>query len=220
MQRLTPNVEEQLLRLSARVSLGTARGPELVQIASEVLATDITSPAAAELACKYSDITIAEAEPLFRRLLDEIGWPHLSDPVDSGRLGEDVARTERKQLYLGFLALGHGDLEGDAVRSDGDALVWDCTVLVDKKLLGSFHFTSDDSNREASLAELCDYLCEGFLHEEFWGGWPMCPRHSLHPLWATVHDTTGRATWACPTADVQFEVGRLPESARSRTGEG
>ncbi len=71
MQHLTPNVEEQLLRLSARVSLGTARGPELLRVASDVLATDIALPAAVELASKYSDITIAEAEPLLRRLLDE-----------------------------------------------------------------------------------------------------------------------------------------------------
>ncbi len=53
------------------MSLGIARGPELVQVASEVLAPDIASPAAVELASKYSDITIAEAEPVFRRLLDE-----------------------------------------------------------------------------------------------------------------------------------------------------
>jgi hypothetical protein len=54
MQRLTPNVEEQLLRLSACVSLGTGRGPELLRVASDALATDIASPAAVELASKYS----------------------------------------------------------------------------------------------------------------------------------------------------------------------
>lgn len=88
--------------------------------------------------------------------------------------------------------------------------LWIADLSVDGSPVGATSFLWDDENPEVSLADLADRLCESFLHEEVWGGWPICPRHGSRPMWATVGDD-GVAVWACeedPERD-RVRIGRL-----------
>jgi len=74
---------------------------------------------------------------------------------------------------------------------------------------GGLSFDDDECDAEATLAQFADKICEGWLHEEVWGGWPMCPRHPDRPMWAGV----GRdrfATWQCEVdAADEVVIGQL-----------
>ena len=84
-----------------------------------------------------------------------------------------------------------------------------CHFGLDGVLYGAIRMGWDEDDPEGSLAELADRRCETFLHEEIWGGSPMCREHPTRPMWATTDDE-GVAGWAC-------EAG--PERDRIRIGE-
>ncbi|MDQ1418466.1 MAG: hypothetical protein QOJ52_428, partial [Acidimicrobiaceae bacterium] len=69
-----------------------------------------------------------------------------------------------------------------------------CDLSLDGVAQGGCSFDWDVADPEASLVDLADRLCEGWLHEEGWGGWPMCPNHPTRPMWADVGEG-GRAIW-------------------------
>ena len=62
---------------------------------------------------------------------------------------------------------------------------------------------------EEHLAPIADRLCEGWLDEEIWRGWPMCSRHPSRPMWAKTDDT-GIACWVCESDDAdKVAIGQL-----------
>jgi len=131
-----------------------------------------------------------------RKLVDELvriaRAPYLLDEpppppsVPWQRLARDLQRTAGRTLDLVFARWEQ--------FSEGG--YWVCEITMDGGVRGSFDFTDDDDDPESSLAALADYLCEGWLHEEVWGGWPMCVRHPGRPMWATVNGA-GLAVWRC-----------------------
>jgi hypothetical protein len=89
---------------------------------------------------------------------------------------------------------------------------WDCDVIFDGIVQGTTGFTLP-VNEEAFVVELADQLCEGYLHEEIWGGWPICPDHGTHPLEPSL-DQSGNAVWLCPIGRAVARIGSLrPSSA-------
>ncbi len=84
---------------------------------------------------------------------------------------------------------------------------WDCDVFLDGQSKGSFG-TVFSGIGEAFVVHLADYLCESYLHEEIWGGWPICPDHGTHPLEPSLDDS-GVAVWKCPVGRVIARVGSL-----------
>ena len=90
-----------------------------------------------------------------------------------------------------------------------DGGYWVCDVVIDGRAHGSTGFGYSDDDSEQMLADLADSLCEGWLHGEVWGGWPLCVRHPTRPMWAKKNDL-GRAAWTCEyVADDQVEIGQL-----------
>ena len=84
---------------------------------------------------------------------------------------------------------------------------WDFDVSLDQTRKGSFGrvFSADE---EEFVVQLADYLCDSFLHEEIWGGWPICPDHGTHPLEPSL-DEAAVAVWRCPIGRVIARVGFL-----------
>lgn len=118
--------------------------------------------------------------------------------VEWQRIAADLERTTGRTLVL--------DLRWNAYPDGG---FWAADISVDGSRLGGVGFAWDASHSEECLADLADSLCEHSLHEEIWGGWPMCPRHPARPMWATT-DGDGVAVWACEVE---------PERDRVRIGE-
>lgn len=108
------------------------------------------------------------------------------------RIATDLERTTGRTLVL-------------ALRWEeySDGGFWMVDISVDGSALGGTNFDWDENHPEESLA---DRLCESFLHEEIWGGWPMCPEHRARPMWATT-DANGIAVWAC---EAEPERDRVP----------
>jgi hypothetical protein len=106
--------------------------------------------------------------------------------VNLHRLESDFRRTTGRQLVLGLR------WEPYPTRSE-----WLCDVNIDGEAKGAFGvFPADDGRPGEQLARMADSLCEGWLHEEIWGGWPMCPRHGTRPMWAET-GSDGEAVWVC-----------------------
>ena len=82
--------------------------------------------------------------------------------------------------------------------------------MLDGRILGAFGHGLP-GRLEEFVAELTDYLQEGFLHEEIWGGWPLCPDHRTHPLSASVSEA-GEATWFCSDGSAVARIGWLAVS--------
>ena len=121
--------------------------------------------------------------------------PESPDPpaVEWNRLANDVERTTGRRLDVTFV--------WEQWSHDG---YWMVGYSMDGSHPGAFMVRWEAVDAEHMLAELADRLCETLLHEEFWGGWPMCPNHSTRPMWATVN-AAGRAVWRCE-ADISEEV--------------
>jgi hypothetical protein len=114
------------------------------------------------------------------------------------RLAGDLRRTTGRVLDASF-----------RWEQFSDHGLWICDFTLDGGARGGFGFTDDERDPEGGLADFADKLCEGWLHEEVWGGWPMCPRHPDRPMWATV----GRddlAAWQCEAdSSDEIAVGQL-----------
>jgi hypothetical protein len=114
------------------------------------------------------------------------------------RLAADVLRTTGRQVDLTF--------RWEAYSNGG---YWKCCISLDGEDRGGCNVNDDESRPDANLADLADRLCEGWLHEEIWGGWPLCPRHPTRPMWAVVNDA-GLAAWRCEAdATDEIEIGQL-----------
>jgi hypothetical protein len=139
---------------------------------------------------------IEEMTAIARRPYVEMPWPQEPD-VDLSRLTADFVRTTGRTLDL--------SLRWEQFPDGGH---WVCDMAIDGRRSGSTWFNvSEDSER--MLADLADHLCEGWLHEEIWGGWPLCVRHPTRPMWAKRNER-GRASWICEAvAADQVEIGQL-----------
>lgn len=109
----------------------------------------------------------------------DVGW---------GRIATDLHRTTGRTLVLTL-----------RWKEYSDGGFWMADISIDGSPLGGTSFDWDEAHAEESLADLADRLCESFLHEEIWAGWPMCPNHPDRPMWATTDDG-GVAIWACEAA--------------------
>jgi hypothetical protein len=109
------------------------------------------------------------------------------------RIADDLRRTAGKELTLQF-----------SREDDG---WWDVYIDIDQERNGSFGRNFSD-HPEEFLADLADYLCDSYLHVEVWGGWPLCPRHTAHPLNAELADS-GVAVWRCPQGGFEQAIGHL-----------
>jgi hypothetical protein len=114
------------------------------------------------------------------------------------RLADDLQRTTGRILDASF--------RWEQFSDNG---YWMCDFTLDGDVRGGFSFDDDERDPEESLASFVDTLCEGWLHEDVWGGWPLCPRHPDRPMWATLSDD-GSAVWRCEVdpAD-QAAIGQL-----------
>lgn len=122
-------------------------------------------------------------------------WPE-TPTVELERLVADFERTTGRQIIL--------QLRWDNYPSGG---YWACDITIDDKARGSFGVNVNDADPEDTLATTADRLCEGWLHEEVWGGWPICSLHGTHPLDAQVHQSV--AVWYCPSSGVIARIGDL-----------
>jgi hypothetical protein len=114
------------------------------------------------------------------------------------RVSADLRRTTGRLLDLTF-----------RWEAYADHAFWMCSIFLDGADHGGCNVNDDEAGPEANLAELADRLCEHSLHEEIWGGWPLCPRHPTRPLWAVVNDA-GIAVWRCEvSATDEVEIGQL-----------
>ena len=109
------------------------------------------------------------------------------------RIADDLHRTTGHVLEVRDLSRAGGWCEAD--------------VVIDGSILGGFGQGFSEPSEEF-VAELADYLQEMFLHEEIWGGWPLCPQHLNHPLAAGLSGT-GEATWFCSDGSAVATIGRL-----------
>lgn len=84
---------------------------------------------------------------------------------------------------------------------------WDCDVVLDGVSRGKFgqFFPQEE---EPFVATLADRLCDSYLHDDIWGGWPICPDHGTHPL-EPLLDECGQAVWKCPIGRVVARIGSL-----------
>jgi hypothetical protein len=124
-------------------------------------------------------------------------WP-TPPPVAFDRLSADLERTTGRRLQLALRWEQYPDVG-----------YWVCDVTLDSRGVGSCGVETNVDNPEAYLVAVADRVCEQWLHEEVWGGWPMCARHPSRPMWAKLN-SEGIATWECEK-DVRDEVviGRL-----------
>lgn len=109
------------------------------------------------------------------------------------RIVDDVLATTGRRLVLAPVRAPDG--------------WWDCDVILDEQVRGNLgqFFPQDE---EAFVVALADRLCESYLHEDIWGGWPICPDHDTHPLEALL-DESGTAVWVCPIGRPIARVGSL-----------
>jgi hypothetical protein len=124
--------------------------------------------------------------------------PSPSPAVPWRRLAEDLKRTAGRALDLAFHWEGYA--------SGG---YWMCDLSLDGVARGGCSFDWDEADPEVTLVDLSDRLCEGWLHEEVWGRWPMFRNHPTRPMWADMGED-GHAIWACESdpADA-IEIGQL-----------
>jgi hypothetical protein len=113
------------------------------------------------------------------------------------RIADDVRATTGRELHLRMRPSDEGWFDVD--------------VQLDGTFVESFGHAFATEN-EAFVAELADHLQESVLHEEIWGGWPMCPDHGSEPLDACVDDA-GDAIWRCRrTRSAIARIGSLPRT--------
>lgn len=122
-------------------------------------------------------------------------WPE-APSVELERLAADFHRTTGR---LTTLKLRWENYPGGGY--------WVCDVAIDGSPRGTTGVNGSTGTPEETLAAIADRLCEGWLHEEVWGGWPICPRHRTHPLDARVDQSV--ATWCCPREGVIARIGDL-----------
>jgi len=110
-----------------------------------------------------------------------VPWP---SPPEVGlvRLEVDFFTTTGRSLHL--------ELRWENYPQGGS---WLCAVTLDGKESGSVNVSG--AGPEERLAALADRICEQWLHEAVWGGWPLCTRHPSRPMWAKVD--AGMACWFC-----------------------
>ena len=113
--------------------------------------------------------------------------------LDWARIAEDLQRTTGRHLEV--------TLRWEVYADDA---YWMCDLALDGVAIGSTMHRDQGDDPEESLASFADTLCDGWLHEEIWGGWPMCPRHPDRPMWAVVGDDD-LAVWQCE-ADSSDEI--------------
>jgi hypothetical protein len=81
-------------------------------------------------------------------------------------------------------------------------------VSVDHVFKGSYG-TLYPGDAVDQLVQLANDLSAGFLCEEVGSsGWPVCPDHGTHPMYATG-DASHRAVWRCPTGRIVASIGEL-----------
>ena len=140
---------------------------------------------------------LGEMTAIARRPYVDADWPALPE-VDIDRISADFARTTGRDLHL--------ELRWEQFPGRG---YWVCVVSIDGRNAGSIGIARADQDPEQLLVDLADGLCERYLHEEVWGGWPRCARHPSRPMWAGKDDR-GRAAWICEAvAADQAEIGLL-----------
>jgi hypothetical protein len=143
-----------------------------------------------------------------RQLLDELvavarvpfskSGPAQPPAVPWQRLADDLRRTAGRKLDLAFHWEGY--------RDGG---YWMCELSLDGVAQGGCNVDWGQADPEGSLVDLADRLCEGWLHEEVWGGWPMCVKHPTRPMWAEMGES-GRAMWGCEADHSDaVEIGQL-----------
>jgi hypothetical protein len=125
---------------------------------------------------------LAELTAIARGPYEAVPWPEPPD-VQLDRLVADFSRTTGRRLEL--------QLRWENEPAGG---MWLCDIAIDGKSRGSTGRVGGVP--ELALAMLADRICEGWLHDEVWGGWPMCPKHPNRPMWAMI-DSAGPACWVC-----------------------
>ncbi|MGM1061436.1 hypothetical protein [Saccharothrix sp. Mg75] len=116
MDDLPEELRERLLRLNADLIVDLLRPDEAIWLACDLLVAGVESPALLELAGEPpSRFTLADAVPLVRRTLAELGV----EPVDTSRAPWVVARDVSRRMIAGGL------LPEDGARSLW-GLWWSC----------------------------------------------------------------------------------------------
>ena len=111
-------------------------------------------------------------------------------------LESDFARTTGRTLELALVWENYPD-----------GGIWICALSIDGTAKGSTGMAG--GTPAEVLVDVADRLCDGWLHEEIWGGWPLCTQHPSRPMWAEV-DPAGIAQWVCEVDPAQrVPIGQL-----------
>jgi hypothetical protein len=107
---LDPELDDRLRNLTAQVTLNQATSEDLVRLAYDLLSVDIDLPPAVELAGLRFDVSVHDAEPLFRDLVIALGRPEMPEH----QAGWVLARMIAEQMVANSvpLAMGAGRLWG------------------------------------------------------------------------------------------------------------
>jgi hypothetical protein len=107
---LDPELDDRLRNLTAQVTLNQATSEDLVRFACDLLSVDIDLPPAVELAGLRFDVSVHDAEPLFRDLVIALGRPEMPEH----QAGWVLARMIAEQMVANSvpLAMGAGRLWG------------------------------------------------------------------------------------------------------------
>lgn len=89
---LSSELAERTRLLTARVMFGEAVGRDLVTWACDLLTVEVSTDALVDLAALPFDSAMAEAEPLFRVAIEELGLPPMPRSEAGWRLAMGVAR--------------------------------------------------------------------------------------------------------------------------------
>jgi hypothetical protein len=127
------------------------------------------------------------------------------DHADWPRIADDLRRSTGRELEVRFVP----DESGFEMAE----------VTIDGRRCGAVGRSWFADSTEERLAILADVLQEQFLHEEVWGGWPLCSRHVGRPMWAGI-GSTGRASWICEVDGQEVEIGQLAPPPRSTRRKG
>lgn len=146
---LPDEVRDKVQRLNADLTKGSLLPESTVWLACDLLVAGVDTPAVMELAGESpTRLTLADAEPLVRRMLHELGI----EPVDAGQAPWIVARDVARQMIAGGLP-----------PEDGARMLWglwwDCGNAEELGLMyGPLEVWDDtlpsDRNEEAIRAEM------------------------------------------------------------------
>jgi hypothetical protein len=91
-------------------------------------------------------------------------------------------------------------------KTDVDVVLGEVSLRTCDAAYGFSVFLGSD-NEDELAAEVASLVQDAII-EQLHSGWPTCPVHHRHPLWADINDS-GVAAWLCPTDEAQVEIGRL-----------